>query len=131
MILTVQNLAIKLSSAEKKIHYPMIAFNNLPAKRVQSHKHLGLTLDSKLNLNEHISSILSIFNKLTVVLQKLQTVLPRHSLLTICKVFIRPHLGYCDVIYSKTYNESWHKKLESAQYNAKLAISGAIRDTKN
>ena len=66
---------------------------------------------------------------MTAVLRKLQTVLPRHSLLTIYKAFIRPHLDYCDVIYDKIFNESWHKKLESAQYNAALAITGAIRGT--
>ena len=121
---------MKLSSVEKQnIHYPPITFNKLPVKRVQSHKHLGLALDSKLNFNEHISSILSIVNKLTAVLRNLQTVLPKHSLSTIYKAFIRPHLDYCDVIYDKIFNESWHKKLESAQYNAALAITGAIRGT--
>ena len=58
---------MKLSSVEKKnIRYPPILFNNLPVKRVQSHRHLGLTLDSKLNFNEHISSVLSVVNKLTL-----------------------------------------------------------------
>ena len=67
-------------SRRKNIHYPPILFNNLPVKRVQSHRHLGLTLDSKLNFNEHISSILSIVNKLTAVLRKLQTVLLNYLL---------------------------------------------------
>ena len=66
---------------------------------------------------------------MTTVLRKLQTVLPRHSLLTIYEAFIRPHLDYCDVIYDKIFNESWHKKLQSAQYNDSLAIIGAIRGT--
>ena len=65
-------------SRKKNINYSLITFNKLPVKCVQSHKHLGLTLDSKLNFNEHISSILSIVNKLTAVLRKLQTFLPRH-----------------------------------------------------
>ena len=52
--------------------------------RDQSHKYLGLTLDSKLNF----------INKLTAVLQKLQTVLPTHFLLTTYKAFVRPHLDY-------------------------------------
>ena len=72
---------------------------------------------------------LSIVNKLTALLGELQTVLPKHSLLTIYKAFIRPHLDYCDVIYDKIFNESWHKKLEFAQYNVVLAITGAIRGT--
>ena len=63
------------------------------------------------------------------MLRKLQTVLPKHSLLTIYKAFISHHLGYFDVICDKIFNESWHKKLESAQCNAVLAITGAIRGT--
>ena len=82
--------ALKLPSVEKynNIHYPPITFNKLPVKRVQSHNHLGLTLKfshSKLNFNEHSSSILSIVKKVTAVLRKLQTVLPRPSFLTIHK----------------------------------------------
>ena len=68
-------------SRKNNIHYPPITFNKLPVKCVQSQKHLRLKLDSKLNFNEHISSIFSKVNKLTVVLWKLQTVLPLHSLL--------------------------------------------------
>ena len=111
-------------SRKKKIHYPPILFNNLPVKRVQFHRHLGSTLDSQLNFNEHISSTLYF-----LVLRKLQTVLPRHSFSTICKDFIKPHLDYCDVIYDKKFNESWHKKLESTQDNVALAIAGAIQGT--
>ena len=95
--------------------------------RVQSHKYLGLTLDSKLNFGEHNPSLLSKVNKLTAVLQKLQAVLPRHSLLTTYKAFVRPHVDYSDVIYGKIFNETWHKKLESAQYNAALTTTGTIR----
>ena len=56
---------------KNNIHYPPITFNNLLLKHVQSHKHLGLKLDPKLNFNKHISSILSIVNKLTAVLRRL------------------------------------------------------------
>ena len=63
------------------------------------------------------------------MLRKLQTVLSRHSLLTIYNALIRPHLDYCGVIYDKIFNESCHKKLESAQYNVVIAITGAIRGT--
>ena len=56
---------------KNNIHYPPITLSNLPLKLVQSHKHLGLKLDPKLNFNEHISSILSIVNKLTAVLRSL------------------------------------------------------------
>ena len=56
-----------------------------------------------------------------------KTFLLRGPLLTIYKSFIRPHLDYGDVIYDQHYNNSFHQKLESVQYNAALAITGAIR----
>ena len=53
--------------------------------------------------------------------------MPRGSLLTIFKSFVRPHLDYGDVIYDQSYNNTFHQKMESIQYNAALAITGAIR----
>ena len=66
-------------------------------------------------------------NKTIGLLRKLQNILPREPLLTIYKSFVRPHLDYGDVIYDQHYNNSFHQKLESIQYNAALAITGAIR----
>ena len=61
------------------------------------------------------------------LLRKLQKTLPRPVLLTMYKAFVRPHLDYGAIIYDEAYNETFHKKLESIQYNAYLALSGAIR----
>ena len=55
--------------------------------------------------------------------------LPRQALVTIYKAFIRPHLDYGDVLYDQAFNNSFHAKMESIQYNACLAITGAIRGT--
>ena len=44
-------------------------------------------------------------------------------------MFIWPHLDYGDIVYDRDLNESFHKNLESIQYNAAIAITGAIRDT--
>ena len=43
--------------------------------------------------------------------------------MTIYKTFVRPHLHYGDVIYDEAYNEIFHQKIESIQYNAYLALS--------
>ena len=61
------------------------------------------------------------------MIRKLQPIIPRAALLTIYKSFLRPHLDYGDVIYDRAFNESFQNKLESVQYNAALAITGAIR----
>ena len=43
--------------------------------------------------------------------------------------FIRPHLDYGDIAYDKPNNETFINKIEKAQYDAALAITGAIRGT--
>ena len=55
---------------------------------------------------------------------KLNLLLPRSSLLTVYKCFIRPHLDYGDVIYDQP---NLSIQYNTVQYNAALAITGAIR----
>ena len=53
--------------------------------------------------------------------------LPRASLINIYKLFIRPHLDYGDIIYDNSSNVTFSQMIQSVQYNAALAITGAIR----
>ena len=111
----------------QKISHPSIYFNNIPIDEVSSQKHLGMILDAKLKFQEHIKNLLTKVNKTIGLLRKLQNILSRGSLLTIFKSFVRPHLDYGDVIYGQSYNNTFHQKMESIQYNAALATTGAIR----
>ena len=63
------------------------------------------------------------------LLRKLQSILPRTSLLTIYKSLIRPNLDYADVLYDQHSNDAFSSELETVQYNAALAITGAIKGT--
>ena len=63
------------------------------------------------------------------LLRKLQSILPRTSLLAIYKSFIRPQLDYGDVVYDQPSNDAFSNKLETIQYNVALAITGAIKCT--
>ena len=56
-------------------------------------------LDFKLTFQEHLENMLNKVNKTIGLLRKLQNTLPRLSLLTIYKSFIRPHLDYGNIIY--------------------------------
>ena len=82
--------------------HPVVYFDNKPVKSSQIHKHLGMILDSNLSYEHHIKSILNKVNKMIGLLRKFQLILPIHSLITIYKTFIKPHLGYGDVIYGRT-----------------------------
>ena len=42
-------------------------------------------------------------------------------------MFVRPHLDYGDILYDQAFNNSFHERLESIQYNAALVITGAVR----
>ena len=112
----------------KKIH-PKIFFNNIPVMETDIQKHLDLHLDSKLTFDIPFETILSKANGTIGLLRKLQQVLPRPSLITIYKAIIRPHLDYGDNIFDQPFNNSFYQRLESFQYNAALAITGAIRGT--
>ena len=56
-------------------------------------------------------------------------ILLRRSLVLIYKSFIRSHLDYGDIVFDQAFNKSFHDNLESIQYNASLAITGARRGT--
>ena len=49
--------------------------------------------------------------------------------MTIRKAFLRPLIDYGNIIYNQPQNESFCEKLESVEYKAALAITGAIQST--
>ena len=104
-----------------------MVFNNANVSSCKSQKHLGILLDSKLTFEEHYKTILNKTNRTIGLLRKLHILLPRATLITIYQAFVRPHLDYGDVLYDQAFNSSFHEKLEFIQYNACLALTGAIR----
>ena len=104
-------------------------FNSSDVQIADSHKHLGLILDPKLNFNEHIESKITKCNKIIGLIKFFSLILHRKSLLTIYKSFVRPNLDYADIIYYKPLNESLKRKIKMVQYNAALIITGAFKGT--
>ena len=122
-----QGQEVFFSRKLKKVCHPPLCFSNNNASQASSQKHLGLTLDNRLTFDEHLANESNKISKIIGLLRKSPNILPRPALLTIYKCFIRPHLDYGDIIYDQAYNLSFHQKLESIQYNASLALTGAIR----
>ena len=119
-----------LFSRKKQLQsHPNISLNNIQVERSVHQKHLGLILDDKLNFKKHVDGAISKVNKGISVIKKLRHTLPRKSLITIYKVFLRPLFDYGDIIYDQPNNDSFCEKLESIQYKAALAITGAIQGT--
>ena len=91
---------IFFSRKTHKISHPKINFNNLPAVLSTYQKHLGFYLGKKLNFSHHIKDKISKVSIGFAVIKKIQNNLPKESLLTIYKSFIRAHLDYGDVVYN-------------------------------
>ena len=127
--LTKQAQKVIFSRKLNKPVHPHLTFKNSKVSQSESQKNLALILDNKLNFNEHLKSVLNKISKNMGLICKFQPILPRFSLFTIYKTFVRPHFDYGDMIYDQTYNASFHRKLDSIQYSACLAIAGTIRGT--
>ena len=101
--------------------------------------HLIIILNSRLSFIPLIELIICKSRKGIGLLKYFSKYLPRHTLSDLCKLFVRPHLQYGDVIYhvpTKICEFSKNiilpnlmEKLESAQYSAALAITGIWRGT--
>ena len=56
-------------------------------------------------------------------------ILPRQSLVTICKPFIKCHFECGDIIFDQVVNKTFHDNLGSIQYNTSFATTCAIKST--
>ena len=106
------------------------------------HKHLGLIFDPKLSFLKHITEKVGIARKGIGIIKHLAPYLPVKSRDQIFKMHVRPHLDYCDMIYhipikTKEMSDGDSQRnlnylmgtLESTQYQAALAVSGAWKGT--
>ena len=127
--LTKQAQEVICSRKSIKTEHPIVCFNEALVAHTTCQKHLGMNLDKKSNLNHHINEKIAKARKDIGLICKLAHVLPRQSLIAIYKSFIRPHLDYGDIIYDQPNNQSFCNLIERVQYNAALAITGAIKGT--
>ena len=136
---TKQAEEILFSCKLKSPNHPPIYFNGTEVKRVKHHKHLGLILDPKLSFTKHINEKIVVARKGIGTLKHIAPYLPLKTRNQIYKMYIRPHLDYCDVIYhipvnpnnldfSQTLNYQMNA-LERTQYQAALAVAGAWKGT--
>ena len=100
---------IIFSRKVKKVTHPPLLFNNNNVFQVNFQTHLGVIIHVKLTFQEHLKSVFNKTNKTIGLLRKLS------------------NLDYGYVLYDQAFNNSFHSKMEAIQYNACLAITGAIR----
>ena len=87
-----------------------------------------MILDETLNFAEHIKETLIKARRGIGIIRFLSKYIHHDVLDQMYKLYVRPNLDYGDVVYHNQ-NNSLMSKLESTQYAADLAVSGAWRGT--
>ena len=132
---TKQATEILFSCKKTKVDHPDLYFNGNIVSRVSEHKHLGLILTPKLNFENHLHEKIKKAKKNVGIIKCLNKFLPLKTLEQMYKSLVRPLLEYCDIIYHEppiihtpplgVTLPTHMKKIESVQYQAALAVTGA------
>ena len=86
---------------EKAPSYPNLFLGNNEVERKSEHKHLGLILDSKLFFQSHIREAIMKAIRNIGIIRYLSKYVSRNVLDQVCKLYVRPHLDYGDIIYHR------------------------------
>ena len=130
-----QAVEMLFSHKRSEQNHPPLFFNNVLVASASDHKHLGIILDCKLLLTKHISEKVAKARKGIGIIRHLSFHVPLDVLDQLYKLFVRPLLDYCDIIYHVPANTNpFHssislkysmQSIESTQYQAALSVSGA------
>ena len=94
----------------------------------ETHKHLGLTLQSNCKWDSHIKSIIAKSRILIACLRSYKHRLSRKSLENMYTSFILPHFDYADVVWDNC-TKKLAEELENLHLDAIRTIIGAVRGT--
>ena len=123
-----QAVQVIFSKKRSKLLHSTLLFNGSSVPTSDDYKHLGFFLDSELNFLRHVKEAITKVRKGIGVIRFMAEYVTRDVLDQMYKLCVRPHLDYGDVIYHRDdpeINSSLTKRLESIQYSAELAVTGA------
>ena len=134
-----QAVQVVFSQKCKQIDHPKTYFNAIEVKTVSDHKHFGLILDKKLSFVSHINEKISKANRGLCTIKYLSRFLLVKTHSQLFKLYIRPHLDFCVVIYhvpsiTNPFDSSMNfnylmNTLERIQYHATLVTTATWKGT--
>ena len=107
---------------------PPLTFNNEYIERVNTHKHLGVYLNSNLDWSTQIYETCLKANRKLAVLRSVK-MLNRKTLDVLYKVIVRSVIDYALPIYANTLKQTDLARLERVQYRAAKLVTGALHFT--
>jgi hypothetical protein len=91
-------IKILFSTKNVKPNHPPLFFNGIMVDSVDEHKHIGLTLDKKLTFQSHIKESIKNANKGIGIMKFMSKYVPRSTLETMYKSYVRSQHEYGDTI---------------------------------
>ena len=108
--------------------YPSLSLGDTSIKLVDSHTHLGLTLDRKLDWKLHVSKTCTKASQRLSNIKRIRHLIPRGSAVTLYKTLVRPIMEYGDIIFDNA-SQVVKNELDKIQREALLMMTCAYRRT--
>ncbi|XP_043212418.1 uncharacterized protein LOC122376591 [Amphibalanus amphitrite] len=108
---------------------PQLQFNGQLISKTDTHKHLGLTLSEDLRFKTHVTTIIQKINIALSPLYPIAKFLPRQTLNTIYKTYVRPYFDYCDCIYDGHITAHDELRLERLQNRSARLVTNTLHRT--
>ena len=123
-----ESLLITLKRDEPLAQQQQLIFKNQPIKKVEHHKHLGVTFSSNAVWYEHILTICKTASQRIDMMRGLKYKLTRKALQVIYFSFVRPVFEYADVVWGHApRHQIYYDLLEKLQLEAARIVTGTNR----
>ena len=99
-----------------------LLIDNVPIEQVDKTKFLDVVINSKLNWNDHITTLCTKISKNTDIIFKVRHNLHKNTVLLLYRSLIQPYLDYCNIIWAKGHSNKL-EKLFQKQKKALRAIT--------
>ena len=83
-----------------------LLIDNVPNEQVDKIKFLGVVINSKLNWNEHITTLCTKISKNAGIIFKVRHNLNKNTVLLIYCSLIQPYLDYCNIIWATGHSNN-------------------------
>ena len=107
---------------------PPLLLGETVIDRVNTHKHLGLFLTSKLDFSFHVNEVCLKANRKIGVLRSVK-MLSRQTLDVLYKLTVRSVIDYALPVYYKSLKQTDIARFENVQYKAGKVVTGALHFT--
>ena len=122
MLVAGKRLHKKMSSTSLTVHVKSVEL-----EQVQSHKLLGVIIDTQLNFNEHIDNLCKKLTQRIAVLKKIRRHLPLDQRILYCNAMIKQTMMYGSSVWVSTSVDNLNKVFRPQKRAARVILNADTR----